>query len=396
MADKEKLNMLVSIFFFLISLELCLGQDLQETCSMDLKGCYCTDIYIDCSGAEFTDISDIYPYITSKTYRIHMTRGRIHSLPNDLFVSSSLTEPLDKVVYLNLSGNNIETVGNKAFQQLPNLQVLDLSNNDILVNLCDETNDLSKSLSPLVKVEELFLRQIFSKEVSGSCDPGNMFTDANMTSLKKLDLSANKFDLIGSKMEKFFCDAYSIEQLNLSVNDFDKLPILSCLGNVINLDLSFNKISSLSAVDVDVILSLVNMKFLKLGGNPFRCDCYQENTYKWLNTTSLGLDFDEITCSEDTFDHDLVGKPIKSLKYSDMCEEPRIIVCYGLGGKKIYVSQAALIAGTIGGLALVATVVTATVLVCRHRRRNRRQLDTGTNSQIAPAVAKTTAYTRMV
>lgn len=60
-------------FYVLIFGILCFGQDLQETCSELLKGCYCTDRYIDCTGADFSDISEIYPYITSKTYRIHIT-----------------------------------------------------------------------------------------------------------------------------------------------------------------------------------------------------------------------------------------------------------------------------------------------------------------------------------
>ncbi|XP_060552299.1 trophoblast glycoprotein-like [Ruditapes philippinarum] len=363
---------------------------------MDVKGCYCTKTYIDCSGADFTEISVIYPYITNNTYRIHITGGRIRSLPDDLFEPSSLTGPLDKVTYLNLSGNNIETVGKEAFNQLPRLEILDLSNNDIQVNLCEEKNDLSKSLAPLVNVNELYLRHIFSKEVSGSCDPGNIFTGANMTRLKTLDLSSNGFDLVDSNMEQFLCDSYSIETLNLSRNYFAVLPVSPCMTNVVNLDLSYNTISHLTAEDVDVIQSLVNLQVLKLGGNPFGCDCYQENTYIFLNTTTLGLDFDDIKCSGDSYDSDLVGKPIKRLKYTDMCEEPRIIVCYGPSGQKIYLSKTTFIAGSAAGIVVLIIVVTVVVIVCRRRRRNRRQPVTETNSQIVPAVAKSTAYTRMV
>ncbi|XP_045198469.2 trophoblast glycoprotein-like [Mercenaria mercenaria] len=397
MADREYYNRMISFLFVLVSLVLCLGQDLEEKCAKDLEGCYCTDRYIDCSGAEFTDIRDIYPYITNQTYRIHITGGRICSIPDNVFEISGVSGPLNNVVYLNLSGNNIETVGRASFQQLPNLQVLDLSYSDILVNLCDPQNDFSTSLAPLRNIEELYLSHVFSKEVSGSCDPGNVFPQTRMSNLKKLDMSSNNFNLIGTKMDHFLCDTISIQTLNLSRNDFGRFPVSQCMTNVEVLDVSSNLISVLSPEEMDVVESLVNLKALYLGGNPFQCDCFLDNAFHWLNVTTVPLDFDKIVCGGETDITQIIGKPIKSLNYTDICEGPEIIVCgFWPSGRKIYLSKTTFIAGLSGGVVLIIFVITVVVVLCRRRRQRRRQHHSMANSQIVPAVAKTTAYSRMV
>lgn len=377
-------------FYVLIFSVLCFGQDL-ETCSDQLKGCYCTDRYIDCAGAEFSDISEIYPYITPRTYRIHITGGRIRSVPNDAFTSLETSGPLNDVVYLNLSGNNIETVGKTSFQQMPNLKILDLSDNDISINLCDQKNDLSMSLAPLTNIEELYLKHVFSREVTGACDPGNVFPQTIMSKLTKLDMSSNHFDLIGSKMNSFLCDTFSIKMLNLSANSFDRLPVSQCMINLVELDLSRNLISVLSADEIDVLDSLVNLVSLKLGGNPFSCDCYLQDTYNWINKTSVTLDLTEIVCDGQTDDTDLLGKPIKYLQIADFCEEPDIAICYGPGGRVVYLAKSTFIIALTIGMILIISAVTVVVVICRRRRRRQRHQATGNSD-----VTKSPAYSRMV
>lgn len=278
-----------------------------------------------------------------------------------------------------------------SFQQMPNLKILDLSDNDISINLCDHKNDLSMSLAPLTNVEELYLKHVFSREVTGACDPGNVFPQTKMSELTKLDMSSNHFDLIGSKMNNFLCDAFNIKMLNLSANSFDRLPVSQCMTNLVELDLSNNQISVLSADEIDVLDSLVNLVSLKLGGNPFGCDCYLQDTYNWINKTTVTLDLTKIVCDGQTDDTDLLGKPIKYLKISDFCVEPKIAICYGPGGREVYVARSTFIIALTIGMVLIISAITVVVVLCRRRRRRQRHQATGNSD-----VSKSPAYSRMV
>lgn len=369
----------------------CFGQNVEEKCSERLKGCYCTDRYIDCKGAEFTEISEIYPYITAETYRIHITGGRIRSIPKNVFKTDELSGPLNEVVYLNMSGNSIEIVDKHSFQQLPNLKILDVSDNEISINLCDQQNDFSTSLAPLANIEQLYLRRIISKEDAAACDPGNIFSHSEMDNLENLDLSSNSFDLAGSNMESFLCKTYSLKQLNLSNNNFEQLPVTQCMINLVTLDLSNNQMPVLSPDEIDMLDSMVNLKALWLGGNPFSCDCYLDATYNWINSTHVPLDLDNIVCGgqqgEDTA---LLGKPIKDLKYLDFCGEPKIAICYG-PGRVVYLSKTTFILGLSAGLVVLLTIITVVVFLCRRRRRQQRLPNSGISD-----VSKSPAYSRMV
>lgn len=395
MADREYFTKMIVCFFLLFVIDSCLGQEFENKCDSKLAGCYCTDSYIDCSGADFTELSAIYPYITNQTYRVHVTDGNLRSVPDNLFTSDDLNGPLSAVTYLNLSGNGIENVSPSSFQQLPNLKILDLSNNYITIDLCYVHTDLSSAFTALSNIEELYLRDIFnSNDVAGFCEPGNIFSQTNMKSLTILDMSSNSFNVIGTKMEDFLCETYTITIFNLSRNNFNTFPIPICMTNLIDLDISYNQIAVFSPDEIDSIESLVNIETLQLGGNPLVCDCYLETTFNWIKATEIPLDFDDIVCGGDT-DILIMGQPINSLNFTEICEGPRIIVCYGPRGP-ITVSQTTFIAMVTVGFALLITIVTIVAVVCRRRRQHQKQRIVAGNSQMIPDVSKGTVYSRMV
>lgn len=383
------------IVFFVLSVSF--GLDLTDKCGDKISGCYCTDMYVDCNGAEMVDLREIYPYITNLTYRINMVNGNIRSIPDNAFSNNNMAGPLSEVKYLNLSGNGIVTIYNDAFKLLPKLETLDLSNNDVFIDSCDSFSDLANSLDSLTEIKYLRLHNFISKEMTGLCGPGFMFTSVNMSHLTSLDVSSNGFDVIDDDMVKFLCGTFTITLLNVSNNLFDQFSVPQCMANLKVLDFSNNQLSSLNYVDLNVIEGLVNLESVRFGGNPFDCDCYLYDLINWLNETEEPLDTDHMACVTSS-NSSLIGKQLKGLDYNSYCE-PKIAICYGPGGRVIRVAPATFVAIILAGVVTIVVLVSTVCLIYRRRRNKKTQLTTakaGSGSHMTADVSKSTLYSRMV
>ncbi|KAL4231058.1 hypothetical protein ACF0H5_008641 [Mactra antiquata] len=389
----------VGVVFFLVTC-LCngiFGLDLSDKCGDVLPGCFCTDYYIDCQGAEFQDIREIYPFITKQTYRIRMTDGNLVSIPGNVFTNDELIGPLTELKYLNLSGNGIVSIDGAAFQELPNLKTLDLSNNDVIVDSCDSSSKLANIFNSLMNIEYLSLHNTIRRKTSEPCGLGFMFSSANMSHLTSLDISDNGFDIIDEEMKSFLCETYTLTSLNVSYNLMTSFQIPLCSNNLKMLDLSMNQISYLDHVDVEIIESFVNLESIRFRGNPFHCECSLAYFIFWVNETNQPIDADHITCASST-NSSLIGHPIKGLEYAAYCE-PMIAICYG-PRHVVRLAKPTFIGIVAGGL-IVAVIIISSVIYCRRRSRRQHKTTTtttkmGAESSMTGDVSKNTLYSRMV
>lgn len=404
--QKTSLCLIVCILF-----TFCLGLDLTDTCGDKISGCYCTDIFIDCNGADIQDTRDIYPFITNQTYHIHMTNGNIKSIPRNAFTDSSLPGPLIAVRYLNLSGNGIETVNKESFQQLPNLEILDLSNNDVFIDSCDLQSQQAQFLRPLKEMKNLLLHNFINTQMNGSCGPGLMFSSVNMKHLTSLDVSSNGYDVIDDGMSNFLRQTGTIESLNFSSNLLTLFDPPQCMTNLKVLDLSNNRISYVGHDVIDFIDSQNNTESVRLGGNTFDCTCQLTEFTDWLNTTDKPLDFDNMKCvSSDNAS--VIGRPLRGIEFYDICQ-PTICI---FPGPPVTVHKASLVAISLAVAVTLASVIVTVIICCRRRRRGQQnelkqqlknrcmvhptlktaKAGTDSESNLTADVSKSLPYSRMV
>ena len=188
--------------------------------------------------------------------------------------------PFDTISYFNVTKNNAlflncPTIGIKS------LRVLDASFCHLVSIHVDV---LKQKYTPILEI--LYAK---GNRLNNSHDFPELFSEA--TSLKELDFSQND---LHSLPKESFESLTSIEKLDLSKNILKTIEL-----NILNLkklkvlDLSSNQISYLSETFQEQLeaVSSHNANFrLRLGGNPFLCDCTSVQFLQWLQRTNITVD----------------------------------------------------------------------------------------------------------
>lgn len=222
-----------------------------------------------------------------------------HSLPNNtkiLFVTGnhisgvsvdSFPTRLELLTDLYLSGNEIEYVDAKAFDNLPNLVRLDLSNNN-LQNFNDSAFSSDNKLHVL-NFSTSIQNHTFMEAVLSFLQRGNLHQ------LTTLDLSNNDLVILPDDIFSSLSHLVTLSLQNSSMisipNGTLKVPSLR------DLDLRDNSLRDLPAT----ILAQINTKSglrIRLAGNPWRCDCFIEDMLFWLKNTTQIIDRQDLTCAD--------------------------------------------------------------------------------------------------
>ena len=188
--------------------------------------------------------------------------------------------PFDTISYFNVTKNNAlflncPTIGIKS------LRVLDASFCHLVSIHVDV---LKQKYTPILEI--LYAK---GNRLNNSLDFPELFSEA--TSLKELDFSQND---LHSLPKESFENLTSIEKLDLSKNILKTIDL-----NILNLkklevlDLSSNQISFLNETFQEQLeaVSSHNANFqLRLGGNPFLCDCTSVQFLQWLRKTNVTVD----------------------------------------------------------------------------------------------------------
>ncbi|PIK55874.1 hypothetical protein BSL78_07208 [Apostichopus japonicus] len=171
--------------------------------------------------------------------RIHLDKNEVAIIEGDAF------HGLNKVQYLDLGFNNIQSITSRHFQDMTELEHLILENNE-LVSIENDTFNCLISLE-MIALNNNKLRSI----------PNGLFD--GLTSLRDVDLSQNHLHTILTPSE-----------LGLISN----LRYLFLAGNYINKSSDIVPFCELSA-------------YLFVGGNPFECDCGFQKIQEWYFNQSI-------------------------------------------------------------------------------------------------------------
>lgn len=348
-------------------------------CEGKLDKCVCTALHIHCSGSNVSRLEDIYPYIQAGTESVNITYTEIMEIPanflEELFQNDSSLN-LDKLTVLDLSNNKINKIGEGAFRKLNHLKTLNLSHNKVF-----SSDVIPDMLSGLNSLENLMLNNV-TDTFEGSQGMKKTLYQANMTKLLYLDISGNSLTLFSKSLEDFLCGNDMLKFLNMSNNKYTYMVVPSCMISLETLDLSNNDIQHLEKSETGVLESFMNLQQLRLGDNPYECDCGINATIYWLNKTPLPVDVNDIRCRTSTIEK-TVGKRVVDANFTSFCEEPKLVVCFG----PIALARGSLWFLYVGVAAVVIAVVFIVILVSRWRR----------NRQSRPTLqtSESPEYTRM-
>ncbi|XP_071960126.1 uncharacterized protein [Antedon mediterranea] len=191
-----------------------------------------------------------------------------------------------KILILNkVQLRSIRLLKPSPFQVLKNVEILDLSNNNMNYVYADV-------FSGMTKLQKLYLNHNNLYLMLKTDDP--VFFLNNLSSLLQLDLSSNGVSSIHSNT---FVGLTRLMSLKLSHNKLMKLPnnLFKPTAGIEHLDLSNNKFNIFNQSMFDKI---PHLKTMAAGGtNPFACTCDLEWFRNWINTSHVSIvDINECIC----------------------------------------------------------------------------------------------------
>ncbi|XP_057690717.1 trophoblast glycoprotein b [Corythoichthys intestinalis] len=224
------------------------------------------------------DLDAIPPSIPANCKILSITGNNISGINEDSFPSQ-----LELLTYLDLSDNEIEAVEEMVFHNLPNLVQLDLSNNYI------QTFSM-KAFPDENKLQLLNL----SRSIHNYSSVIGLL-NGNLRQLTVLDLSDNDFVLLP---DDFFKNLPNLVNLSLQNSSIVSIPNgLTKVPRLQDLDLRHNSLRSLPYT-IMTEFSLKSDLYIRLNGNPWRCDCSIEDMLVWLKNSTLVTDMKNLTCAD--------------------------------------------------------------------------------------------------
>ncbi|KAF7653651.1 hypothetical protein LDENG_00080390 [Lucifuga dentata] len=239
--------------------------------------CLCSIQTVKCQNQDLDAIPHSLP---ANTKFLFVTGNRISHISVDSFPTR-----LELLTDLYLSGNEVESVDAMAFQNLPNLVRLDLSNNKI---------ETFGAFPDGNKLQVLNLSRCFHNHSSMDAVL-SLFENGNVFQLTSLDLSNNDLVILPDDIFTGLSKLSSLSLQNSSIisiqNGTLKVPPLR------DLDLRDNYLRDLPNTTL-AEFSLKPGLHIRLAGNPWRCDCYIEDMVVWLKNSSQVVDTVNLTCAD--------------------------------------------------------------------------------------------------
>uniref|UniRef100_A0A1I7YHA1 LRRCT domain-containing protein n=1 Tax=Steinernema glaseri TaxID=37863 RepID=A0A1I7YHA1_9BILA len=282
----------------------------------DFAACQCREdeSELACINAQFVD-TDVFLHVNNH-YR-HLHKVTFHGNNFQDLPDGALFGPHDhnELQVLNISANYIVNLNQFALKGMPNLRVLDLSYNEIVLK--EENVDF---LSHTPKLRELYLRRAFTTVVNRSQQFDilmRMFANAKLEHLEVLDLSYNYFNTVPHELP---CPFPSLKNLDLRQNLLKTLSInTTCLTAIEKVDLSRNHFRELDKAFREQTASYLPDDSL-LMKNSFYCDCNSHEYIKWIRSTNKIRDKGSLLCTraspEEFTGVRLVEVPIQQLDCS--------------------------------------------------------------------------------
>ncbi|KAI6191539.1 Trophoblast glycoprotein [Aphelenchoides bicaudatus] len=271
----------------------------QYLCKGELgehAACLCNDeaFEVACVNAQFVDVHAFH-YLNTN-YRLANVRkltfhgNNFQELTNAPLFGSIIHEDLQ---VLNISANYIVTLHSNALKSTPNINVLDLSNNEIVLN-----QENVKFLKHTRKLTQLYLRRAFTASVNRTKQFDilmQMFENADLKQLKYLDLSYN---FLTSVPYNLGCPFPSLSFLDFRQNMLSTLTMnISCLSSIDSIDLSRNHFHHLDENFRRNFANYMPPQSLSMR-NLFYCDCHSSEWLAWFRSTNTIRDREMLTCGK--------------------------------------------------------------------------------------------------
>ncbi|CAD5234734.1 unnamed protein product [Bursaphelenchus xylophilus] len=258
----------------------------------EIAACICNETAeeVACVNAQFVDIH-VFEYINSpypSVKRVTFHGNNFQDLPDSPLFGSYIHDDLR---VLNISANYIVNLNSNALKGAPNIRILDLSNNEIVLK---KENVLFLTHTP--KLTHLHLRRAFTASVNRTIQFAlmmEMFEKANLKNLKFLDLSYNYLTSVPYNLA---CPFPSLTFLDFKQNLLKTLEMnVTCLSKVDNIDLSRNHFRSLDEGFRRNFANYLPPQSLMLR-NFFDCNCKSIDYLIWLRSTHTVREKNQLTC----------------------------------------------------------------------------------------------------
>lgn len=241
--------------------------------------CLCSSETVKCQNQDLESIPHSLP--TNTTF-LFLTGNKISRIDEDSFPT-----PMEHLTDLCLSGNQLESVEAKVFDNLPNLARLDLSNNKI--------SNFNESAFPHNNTLQVLNLSMSFHNYTFMDGALNTLLNGNLIQLTVLDLS--NIDL-WIPPDNMFSSLPSLDTLSLQNSS-----IISIQNGTLrvpplrHLDLRDNSLRYLPPGAM-AEFSLKPELRIRLVGNPWQCDCLIEETLAWLKNTNQVVDVQHLTCAD--------------------------------------------------------------------------------------------------
>lgn len=263
----------------------------------DYAACLCNNNVkeVACINAQFVDTA-IFQYMLGHYNDIEQLTfhgNNFQDLPDGSLFGPAILENLR---VLNISANYIVNLHRNALSGCPNIEILDLSNNEIVLS---EENIHFLDHTPRLK--KLYLRRAFTTPLNKSNQFNlliRLLEKAQLKRLEVLDLSYNYFNNIPFNLP---CSLPSLRHLDLRQNMLKTLSLnISCLPRISKINLERNYFHFLDSefqtfgeqLNKNNALTQLQLK------NNFYCDCNSNIWIKWIREHSNMIDdYRALICS---------------------------------------------------------------------------------------------------
>lgn len=241
--------------------------------------CVCLSQTVTCQNQDLDSIPHSLPIDTKS---LIVTGSRISRIGEDSFPTT-----MEHLTDLNLSGNELEVVEANAFEKLPSLARLDLSDNEIK-SFNESAFPLNNTLQ-FLNLSMAFLNYTFTDGALG------VLQSSNLARLTMLDLS--NVDLFVPP-DGWFSSMPLLVSLSLRNSSIVSLRngTLRALA-LRDLDLRDNSLRYLAPSVLAEFERKPGLR-VRLSGNPWHCDCLIEDTLSWLKNNTQVVDVHNLTCAD--------------------------------------------------------------------------------------------------
>lgn len=241
--------------------------------------CMCFSQTVKCQNQDLDAIPHSLP---TNTKFLFVTGNNISRISLDSFPTR-----LELLTDLYLSGNEMESVEAKVFDNLPKLVRVDLSNNKI--QTFSERAFSDNNTVQVLNLSKSFHNHSFIDVIQSLLQSGNLLQ------LTALDLSNNDLVILPDDIFASLSNLVNLSLQNSSIisiqNGTLRVPPLR------DLDLRDNSLRDLPTTTL-AEFSLKSGLRIRLAGNPWRCDCFIEDMLSWLKNSTQVVDMQNLTCAD--------------------------------------------------------------------------------------------------